>query len=70
MGVEPPPLEIQDKDLTSHDRNKDLQEQVEFDKQPAPKLNTPEAKVSVDIAKAFRRDFKIFGTVGGDSHKD
>ena len=70
VGVEPPPLETQDNDLTSHDPNEDLQEQVEVDKQPAPKLNTPEAKVSVDIAKAFRRDFKIFGTIGGDSHKD
>ena len=47
-----------------------LQEQVEVDKQPAPKLNTPEAKVSVDIAKALRRDLNIFGTIGGDSHKD
>ena len=70
VGVEPPPLETQDNDLTRHDPNEDLQEQVEVDKQPAPKLNTPEAKVSVDIAKAFRRDFKIFGTIGGDSHKD
>ena len=33
-------------------------------------MNTPKAKVSVDIAKAFRRDFKIFGTIGVDSHED
>ena len=71
VGVRMPPLEleIQD-DLVSHDTNENLQEQVEVDKQPTPKLNTPEAKVSVDIAKAFKRDFKIFGTIGGDSHKD
>jgi hypothetical protein len=38
--------------------------------QPQPKAKDAETKVSVDIAKAFKRDFKIFGIISGEGHKD
>lgn len=76
VGVEPPPLEGQDNEdnSTSNNQSEEITQQVSVDKQPAkqpePAATKTESKVSVDIAKAFRRDFKIFGTIGGDSHKD
>ena len=69
VGVEPPPLENPESDTLSQSQGEETQKQSN-ENQPEPKSMVAEPKVSVDIAKAFKRDFKIFGTVGGDSHKD
>ncbi len=76
VGVEPPPLENPESDTLSQSQGEETQKQSnENQLEPKsmvaePKSMVTEPKVSVDIAKAFKRDFKIFGTVGGDSHKD
>ncbi len=69
--MEPPsPLENPESDTLSQSKGEETQEESN-ENQPEPKSMVAEPKVSVDIAKAFKRDFKIFGTVGrGDSHKD
>lgn len=38
------------------------------DTEPASK--DPATKINVDLARAFKRDFKIFGAVGGVRQKD
>ena len=70
VGLEPPPLENpQDNTTVNQVENEGQQEEVQ-ETQPEPKAKEAETKVSVDIAKAFKRDFKIFGTISGESHKD
>ena len=70
VGLEPPPLENpQDNTTVNQVENGGQQEEVQ-ETQPEPKAKEAETKVSVDIAKAFKRDFKIFGTISGESHKD
>ena len=68
VGVQPPPLEIQDDEITDQNQGEEIQTQEMNAAQPEPE--SLEAKVSVDLAKAFRRNFKILGTIGGDNHKD
>ena len=70
VGLEPPPLEnSQDNTTVNQVENEGQQEEVQ-ETQPEPKAKAAETKVSVDIAKAFKRDFEIFGTISGESHKD
>lgn len=76
IDVEPPPSEVQDNENNSVSKNQseEMPEQVDVKKQPAkqpePVVTNAETNFSVDIAKAFRHDFTIFGTIGSDSHKD
>ncbi|CAB3994114.1 Hypothetical predicted protein [Paramuricea clavata] len=70
VGLEPPPLENpQDNTTVNQVENKGQQEEAQ-ETQPEPKAKKAETKASVDIAKAFKRDFKIFGTIRDESHKD
>ena len=70
VGLEPPPLENpQDNTTVNQVEHEGQQEEVQ-ETQPEPKAKEAETKVSVDIAKAFKRDFKIFGTISGESRKD
>ena len=75
----PPPLEISEDDgESSNSNNANVENPGPNVENPGPNVENPvqsksegtETKVSVDLAKVFKRDFKIFGTIGGDSHKD
>ena len=67
VGVKPPPLEIQDNSIPDQNQDEEIQTQEVNEAQPEPV--SLEAKVSVDLSKAFRRNFKILG-IGGGNHKD
>ena len=68
VGVKPPPLEIQDNSIPDQNQDEEIQTQEVNEAQPEPMSS--EAKVSVHLSKAFRRNFKILGTIGGGNHKD
>jgi hypothetical protein len=68
VGLEPPPLENPEDNTVNQVENEGQQEEAQ-ETQPEPKAKEAETKVSVDIAKAFKRDFNIFGTISGESHK-
>ncbi len=65
----PPPLEVVEETEidTSSKTNNEYQEKKA---DPEPALKDPTSKINVDLARALKRDFKIFGVVGGDRQKD
>ena len=68
VNPEPPPLEVEDNEVaTSSETNNEAQVK-KSNTEPASK--DPASKINVDLARALKRDFKIFGIVGGDRQKD
>ena len=68
VNPEPPPLEVEENEVaTSSETNNEAQVK-KSDTEPASK--DPASEINVVLSRILKRDFKIFGVVGGDRQKD